>query len=120
MPFSKINAEIAWRGSSTSLHFPNSRIRSATSPLVINILPPETTILSPSGVNRVVICVASEPASGSVIANAASAPSATHGSSRRFCSSPPKSISGFIAWKLVAQIIPVEAQALLNSRTQAR
>ena len=75
---------------------------------------------SPSGVNRVVMWVASEPASGSVIANAASAPSATRGSSRCFCSSPPKSISGFIAWKLVAQMIPVEAQALLNSRTQAR
>ena len=75
---------------------------------------------SPLGVKRVVIWVASEPASGSVIASAASAPSATRGKSRSFCSSVPKSISGFVAWKFVAQMMPVEAQARLNSRTQAR
>ena len=38
----------------------------------------------------------------SVIASAASPPSAMHGSSRAFCVSEPNSISGFIAWKLVA------------------
>ncbi len=54
-------------------------------------------MLSPSGVKRVVIRVASEPAPDSVIASAASAPSATRGKKRRFCSSVPKSISGFIA-----------------------
>ena len=47
-------------------------------------------------------------------------PSATRGRRRRFCSSLPKSISGFIAWKFVAQMMPVEAQARLISRTQAR
>ena len=74
----------------------------------------------PSGVKRVVMPVASEPASGSVIASAPIAPWATRGSRRRFWSSVPKSISGFIAWKLVAQMMPVEAQAALISRTQAR
>ena len=43
--------------------------------------------------------------------NAPIAPSATRGNSRRFCSSLPKSISGLVAWKLVAQMMPVEAQA---------
>jgi len=86
----------------------------------MKVLPPDTTTALPSGVNRVVMCVASEPASGSVIASAPIAPSATRGRSLRFCSSVPKSISGFVAWKLVAQMIPVEAQALEISRTQAR
>ena len=31
-----------------------------------------------------------------------------------------KSMSGFIAWKVVAQMMPVEAQAMLISRTAAR
>jgi len=99
---------------------PKTRIRSATSPLVMNVLPPDTTILSPSGVKRVVMWVASEPALGSVIASAASAPAATRGNRRRFCSSLPKSTSGFMAWKFVAQMMPVDAQALEISRTQAR
>ena len=86
----------------------------------MKVLPPETIISSPSGVKRVAMWVASEPAAGSVIASAASAPSATRGNSRFFCSSAPKSISGFIAWKLVAQMIPVAAQAIEISRTQAR
>jgi len=85
---------------------PKTRIRSATSPLVMNVLPPDTTILSPSGVKRV--------------ASAASAPAATRGNRRRFCSSLPKSTSGFMAWKFVAQMMPVDAQALEISRTQAR
>ena len=42
------------------------------------------------------------------------------GSSRRFCSSLPKSISGFMAWKLVAQMMPVEAQASEMIFTTAR
>ena len=64
--------------------------------------------------------VASEPASGSVTASALIAPSATRGNNRCFWASVPESISGFIAWKLVAQMMPVEAQAALISRTQAR
>ena len=64
--------------------------------------------------------VASEPASGSVMQKAPSPPSAIFGSRRRFCSSLPKSIKGLMAWKLVDQTLPVAAQALLSSRTQAR
>ena len=64
--------------------------------------------------------VASEPAVGSVIVSEASAPSAMTGSKRCFCSSLPKSISGFIAWKLVAQMTPVEAHAFEISRTHSR
>ena len=120
VPFSTMIAEIDFRSSGMSAHLPKTRIRSATSPLVIKVLPPDTTTLSPAGTNRVVIRVVSEPASGSVIASAARAPSTTRGSSRRFCSSVPKSTSGFVAWKLVAQMMPVEAQARLISRTQAR
>ena len=87
----------------------------------MKVLPPDTTIVSlPSGVKRVVMPVASEPALGSVMHSAPIAPAATRGSSRFFCSSLPKSISGFIAWKLVAQMLPVAAQAALISRTQAR
>ncbi len=86
----------------------------------MKVLPPDTTTVSPSGVKRVVICVASDPASGSVIASAPIAPSATRGKNLCFCSSVPKSMSGFVAWKLVAQMMPVEAQALEISRTQAR
>ena len=68
----------------------------------MNVLPPSTTMSSPSGVKRVLMPVASEPASGSVMASDARPPSAMRGSSRCFCSSLPKSISGFMAWKLVA------------------
>ena len=78
------------------------------------------TISSPSGVNLVTMPVASDPAFGSVMQSEAIAPSATFGKKRFFCSSVPKSLTGFIAWKLVAQMIPVEAQALEISRTQAR
>ena len=89
--------------------------------MLIKVFPPDTTTVSlPSGVNLVVMPVASEPASGSVIASAPIAPSATRGSNRCFCSSLPKSITGFIAWKLVAQMMPVEAHAALISRTHAR
>ena len=45
----------------------------------------------------VVMPVASEPALGSVMASAPRPPSAMRGSSRCFCSSVPKSISGFMA-----------------------
>ena len=64
--------------------------------------------------------VASEPASGSVMQRHPSPPAAIFGSRRRFCSSVPKSIRGFMAWKVVDQTLPVAAQALLSSRTQAR
>ena len=64
--------------------------------------------------------VASDPADGSVMHSAASPPRAIRGSKRCFCSSVPKSMRGFIAWKVVAQMMPVEAQALLISRTHAR
>jgi hypothetical protein len=63
----------------------------------MNVLVPVTTMWSPSGLNSVFIPVASEPAVGSVIVSDAIAPSATRGNSRFFCSSVPKSISGFIA-----------------------
>ena len=53
------------------------------------------TMSSPSGVNRVFMPVASEPAESSVIASAPSPPSAILGSSRAFCSSLPASISDF-------------------------
>ena len=56
----------------------------------------------------------------SVIASEAIAPSVTRGRKRRFCSSVPKSITGFVAWKFVAHIMPVEAHAFDISRTQAR
>ncbi len=63
---------------------------------------------------------ASEPAWGSVMHRLASPPAAIFGSRRRFWSSLPKSIKGFIAWNVVDQMLPVAAQALLSSRTQAR
>ena len=47
-------------------------------------------------------------------------PAAMVGRMRCFCASVPKSITGFMPWKLVAQMMPVEAQALEISRTQAR
>ncbi len=113
-------AEIAFLGSSISLHLPNRRNRSATSPLVMKVLPPSIRIWSPSGVRRVRMPVASEPASGSVMQRQPRPPSAILGSRRRFCSSLPKSIKGFIEWKLVDQTLPVAAQALASSRAQAR
>src|ERR1019366_1149805 len=70
--------------------------------LVMNSLFPSTTMSSPSGVKRIVMAVASEPPAASVMASEASAPAATRGSKRFFCSSVPKSISGFMPWKLVA------------------
>ena len=97
VPFSRTSAEIAPRPSAIPAHLPKTRMRSATSPLVMKVLPPLTTMSSPSGVKRVFMPVASEPASGSVMASAPSPPSAMRGSRRRFCSSLPKSISGFIA-----------------------
>ncbi len=86
----------------------------------MKLLPPVTTMASPSSVKRVRMPVASEPASGSVMASAPSPPAAMRGKSRRFCSSAPKSMSGFIAWKVVAQMMPVAAHAMLISRTAAR
>ena len=64
--------------------------------------------------------VASEPALGSVMTKDPIPPSAMRGNKRFFCSALPNSINGFMPWKLVAQIIPVEAQASLISLTQAR
>ena len=100
-PFSSTRAVIAARSSSISDHLPNSRIRSATSPEVMKILPPSMTTSSPSGENRVVIPVASDPALGSVIASEQIAPSATRGMIRALSSSDPKSSTGPMAWKLV-------------------
>jgi hypothetical protein len=40
----------------------------------MNVLPPSTITASPSGVKRVVMPVASEPAEGSVMASATRAP----------------------------------------------
>ena len=120
VPFSRMATEMAAFGSSISDHLPNTRYRSATSPLVMKVLPPLMTMSSPSGVKLVRMPVASEPAEGSVIASAASPPSAMRGSRRAFCSSLPYSISGLMAWKFVAQTMPVAAQALETSRTQAR
>ena len=76
--------------------FPENEQQILTSPLVINSLPPSTMISSPSGVNRIFMAVASEPATASVMASDASAPSATRGNNRFFCCSVPKSISGFM------------------------
>ncbi len=50
----------------------------------------------------------------------ASAPSTMRGRNFCFSVSLPRSMTGFMAWKLVAQITPVDAQALEISRTQAR
>ena len=86
----------------------------------MKVLPPLTMMSSPSGVNFVAMPVASDPAFGSVMHSDASAPSASFGRNRFFWSSVPKSMTGFMAWKLVAQMIPVAAQALLISRTQTR
>jgi hypothetical protein len=119
-PFSTTRQLMALRSSATSAHLPKSRIRSATSPLVMKVLPPSTTTCSPSGVKRVFIPVASDPAEGSVMASAPSPPWAMRGKSRCFCASLPASMSGFMAWKVVAQMIPVEAQAAAISRTQPR
>ena len=68
----------------------------------MNVLPPSMTTSSPSGVRRVRMPVASEPAPGSVITSDPSPPFAMTGSRRAFCSWVPTSISGFIPWKLVA------------------
>ncbi len=120
MPFSTTSAEIAPFASAISLHLPNTSSRSAASPLVMKILPPLTTMSSPCGSKRVFMPVASLPAEASVIASDTSAPSATRGRRRAFCSSLPKVISGLMPWNVVAQMMPVAAQALLISRTQAR
>ena len=96
VPFSTTIAEIASFAPAISDHFPKSRIRSATSPLEMKVLPPSITTASPAGVKRVFMPVASEPALGSVIARDPSPPSAMRGRSRFFCSSVPKSISGFM------------------------
>ena len=58
--------------------------------LVMNILEPFTTHCPPRSSARVLVAAASEPASGSVSPNAASAcPDARRGSHSRFCSSLP-------------------------------
>ncbi len=77
--------------------------------------PPSTTMWSPSGRNDVFMPVRRSPQPGSVMASEANPPEAMRGRSRAFCSSLPYVINGFIAWKLVAQMIPVDAQALLIS-----
>ena len=64
--------------------------------------------------------VASEPAAGSVMVSDAIPPSSITGSRRFFCSSVPKSINGLIAWKFVAQMMPVDAHAFEISRTHSR
>ena len=97
VPFSMISTEIDALLSAISVHLPNTNNKSACAPLVINVFEPLTMMLSPSGLNDVFIPVASEPAVGSVITSEASAPSATFGSKRFFCSSLPQSTSGFIA-----------------------
>ena len=94
--------EIAALGSSMPSHLPNTSRKSATSPLEMNTLSPETTISSPSARNRVRICVASDPAPASVIASAPIEPSATRGSTRWRNSSEPMSITGFMPWNVVA------------------
>src|SRR5678815_3677497 len=86
----------------------------------MKVLVPLTTMESPSGRNSVFMPVASDPAVGSVIVNDAMPPFAITGSSRFFCASVPKSISGLIAWKLVAQTMPVDAHAFDSSRTHSR
>jgi hypothetical protein len=63
----------------------------------MKVFVPFTTIASPSGLNCVFMPVASEPAVGSVIVSEARPPRAITGRSLRFCSSVPKSTSGFIA-----------------------
>ena len=65
-PRSRTSAEIDLRLSSISLHLPNTSIRSACAPLVMNVFVPFTTIVSPRGSKRVVMPVASDPAFGSV------------------------------------------------------
>ena len=50
----------------------------------MNSFEPSITMSSPSGVNRVFMPVASEPADSSVMAKDASPPSAIHGSRRAF------------------------------------
>ncbi|GGF58004.1 hypothetical protein GCM10011319_19110 [Mameliella alba] len=64
--------------------------------------------------------VASDPALGSVSASAASPPLTITGSQRFFWSWLAKSTNGLMAWKFVAQTIPVEAQAFGTSRQMAR
>ena len=68
----------------------------------MNVFWPSITIRSPSGVNEVRIPVASEPAVGAVITSEPSPPLTITGSRRFFCSSSPKSMSGFMPWKVVA------------------
>ena len=86
----------------------------------MKVLLPSIRISSPSGVKRVRMPVASDPACASVMHKAPSPPSAILGNSRARCSSVPKSIRGFMAWKLVDHTLPVAAHALVSSRTQAR
>jgi hypothetical protein len=74
---------------------------SATSPLVMKILPPSTRIASPSGTKRVFMPVASDPAVGSVMASAPSPPAAMRGRNRCFCSGLPMSIRDFSPLKVV-------------------
>ena len=75
--------------------------KSARVPEVMNILAPLTTYSSPSHTARVRRPATSEPASGSVIANAAIfSPARTGATKRRFCSSVPKARIGgrAMAW----------------------
>jgi len=62
------------QGARLLVHFPNRSTKSATSPVVMKIFSPLMTIPSPSGRNFVRMLAASDPACGSVIASAASAP----------------------------------------------
>src|SRR6218665_2831865 len=120
VPCSRISTEMLCLAPAMPSHLPNSRYSPARSPLVMKLLPPLTRTSSPTGRNEVRMPVASEPASGSVMASAPRAPSAMRGSRRVFCSSLPQSIKGLMAWEFVAQMMPVAAPARLISRAQAR
>src|SRR5204862_847150 len=74
---------------------------------------------SPSGVKRVVICVASEPASGSVMHSAPIAPSATRGSKRFFCSSVPRSEERRVGQESGCRFMPEYAENVAIGRTDA-
>ena len=101
-PRSTTRAVIAPRGSSISDHLPKTRRSSETSPLEMNVFSPVIATSSPSGTKRVRIAVASEPAVGSVMTSEPRPPRAMRGRRRAFCSGEPKSMRGFMPWKVVA------------------
>src|SRR5690606_25107986 len=98
------NTAIPLPASSAGRTRANTTNSPAIGALVMNRLPPSITQPSPSGVAVVFSPDGSEPASGSVSANAAvTSPDASDGSQRSFCASVPNPTS---TWPAMPLLVP--------------